>query len=108
MQIEGRRAVENIDDSLSVDGLDVIFLGPYDRSQSLGITGQVDDPRVRDTIVRCTEKARAAGRFVGSYAKDAEMARWLQSIGVQYIASLVDATGLVLYYRQMIEDIRRG
>lgn len=108
VHIEGMRAVENIDEILAVDGLDVIFLGPYDLSQSLGITGQVDDPRVRDTIVKCTERARAAGRFVGSYAKDAEMARWLASIGVQYIASLVDATGLVLYYRQMIEDIRTG
>jgi 2-keto-3-deoxy-L-rhamnonate aldolase RhmA len=108
VHIEGMRAVENIDEILDVDGLDVIFLGPYDLSQSLGITGQVDDPRVRDTIVKCTARAREAGRFVGSYAKDAEMARWLASIGVQYIASLVDATGLVLYYRQMIADIRGG
>ncbi|GIX07433.1 MAG: 2,4-dihydroxyhept-2-ene-1,7-dioic acid aldolase [Candidatus Poribacteria bacterium] len=108
VHIEGVRAVENLDEILSVDGIDVIFLGPYDLSQSLGITGQVDHPRVRETLVTCTERARAAGKFVGSYAKDAEMARWLASIGVQYIATLVDAAAIALFYQGLVATIRRG
>ncbi|MBM3215168.1 aldolase [Candidatus Poribacteria bacterium] len=106
VHIEGVGGVENLDDVLTVDGIDVIFLGPYDLSQSLGITGQVDHPRVRDTLVECTRKARAAGRWVGSYARDAEMAQWLISIGVQYVATMVDAAGIVHYYRNLIAAIR--
>jgi len=106
VHIEGVNGVDNLDDVLAVDGIDVIFLGPYDLSQSLGITGQVDHPRVRETLASCAAKCRAAGRWVGSYAKDVAMAKWLISIGVQYIATLVDAAGIVLFYRQLAEAIR--
>ncbi len=36
MQLEGVGAVENIQEILSVPGLDIVFIGPYDLSQSLG------------------------------------------------------------------------
>ncbi|MDB2531622.1 aldolase/citrate lyase family protein, partial [Alphaproteobacteria bacterium] len=37
--IESSKAVDNIDRILRVDGLDAIFIGPYDLSASLGVTG---------------------------------------------------------------------
>ena len=106
VHIEGMNAVGNIEEIVEVDGLDVIFLGPYDLSQSLGITGQVDDPRVRNTLESCARKARDAGKWVGSYAKDVAMAKWLESIGVQYIATYVDAAAVVRYYEQLVAAIR--
>lgn len=106
VHIEGMEAVQNIGEILETDGIDVIFLGPYDLSQSLGVTGQVDDPRVRGALESCAQKARDAGRFVGSYAKDAEMASWLHSIGVQYIAAYVDAAAVSLFYSRLLDDLR--
>ena len=44
IHIEGVEGLENLEEIISVPGLDVIFLGPYDLSQSLGIPGQVNDP----------------------------------------------------------------
>jgi 4-hydroxy-2-oxoheptanedioate aldolase len=43
IHIEGVEGLENLEEIISVPGLDVIFLGPYDLSQSLGIPGQVND-----------------------------------------------------------------
>lgn len=106
VHIEGMEAVQNMDEILEADGIDVIFLGPYDLSQSLGITGQVDDPRVRGALESCAQKALDAGRFVGSYAKDADMAAWLVSIGVQYIAAYVDAAAVSLFYSRLLDDLR--
>jgi 4-hydroxy-2-oxoheptanedioate aldolase len=106
VHIEGADAVRNLDGILEVDGVDVIFLGPYDLSQSFGITGQVDHPTVRDALEACAAKARAAGRYVGSYARDAEMARWLRSIGVQYLATSVDAAAIVHHYRALALAVR--
>ena len=83
VHIEGIQAVDHLDEILEVDGIDVIFLGPYDMSQSLGIPGQVDDPLVKRTLQKCAARARDAGRAVGSYAKDNAYAHWLESIGVQ-------------------------
>ena len=44
LQIESATAVEKIDDLLSVDGVDAVFLGPYDLSASHGVTAQFDHP----------------------------------------------------------------
>ena len=38
--IETKSAVENLDKILQLDGLDAIFIGPYDLSASYNITGK--------------------------------------------------------------------
>jgi 2-keto-3-deoxy-L-rhamnonate aldolase RhmA len=44
VQIEHIEAVRNIDEILSVPGIDGTFIGPYDLSMSLGIPGQLAHP----------------------------------------------------------------
>lgn len=46
VQIEHIDAVNNIDDILSVPGIDGTFIGPYDLSMSLGVPGQLSHPSV--------------------------------------------------------------
>jgi 4-hydroxy-2-oxoheptanedioate aldolase len=91
IHIEGVEGVRNLDEVLTVDNIDVIFLGPYDLSQSLGIPGQVEDPRVEDAIRECVRKIKAAGKCAGSFAKDATIAKRLIDMGVQYMSVSVDA-----------------
>lgn len=40
LQLEGVKAIENLDEILEVEGVDILFIGPYDLSQSLGIPGR--------------------------------------------------------------------
>ncbi len=42
VQIEHIDAVNNIDDILTVPGIDAVFIGPYDLTASMGITAQFD------------------------------------------------------------------
>ena len=95
---------DNLDEIMEVDGIDVLFLGPYDISQSLGIPGQVTDKKVADAMKIAADKARGAGRAVGSYAKDVEMGKWLKDLGVQYISINTDAT----IYMQGCESIAKA
>lgn len=44
VQIEDIEAVNNIDEILSVEGIDAAFIGPYDLSASMGITAQFENP----------------------------------------------------------------
>lgn len=44
VQIEHIEGVENIDEILSVPGIDAVFIGPYDLTASMGITAQFDHP----------------------------------------------------------------
>jgi 2,4-dihydroxyhept-2-ene-1,7-dioic acid aldolase len=95
VHIEGERGVENLDEIMAVEGIDVLFLGPYDMSQSIGIPGQVRDERVEALMDEVCERAEKAGTIVGTYADDPEMARRWRDVGVQYIAVYEDAPTLM-------------
>lgn len=60
VQIEHIRAVEAIEDILSVPGVDAFIVGPYDLSASLGLAGQWDHPTVRSALDRVEAAMRAA------------------------------------------------
>jgi 2-keto-3-deoxy-L-rhamnonate aldolase RhmA len=92
IHVEGRRGVENIAEIVSVPHIDVIFLGPYDLSQSLGIPGQVGDRRVINLMEQCITTIRNAGKAVGTFADNPEVAkRWIDA-GIQYIGLGVDVS----------------
>jgi 2-keto-3-deoxy-L-rhamnonate aldolase RhmA len=69
VQIETDLALKNLDDILSVPGIDACYIGPYDLSCSLGlgVPPKWDDPRyiaAFDRIVEAAEKYRKpAGMF---------------------------------------------
>jgi len=50
--IENRRAAENLERILAVDGLDAILIGPYDLSASMGLTAQFDSPEFKGMMDR--------------------------------------------------------
>lgn len=63
--VETRAAVEAIDEILSVDGLDGVFIGPYDLSGSYGIPGQTGHHSVRTAQRTVVDACRRAGKSAG-------------------------------------------
>jgi len=90
IHIEGKEGISNLDEIIEVEDIDVIFIGPYDLSQSLGIPGQVDDPRLIQEIKSIVAKCRAKNKNVGIYVDDVETAKRYKDIGVKYISVSVD------------------
>jgi 2-keto-3-deoxy-L-rhamnonate aldolase RhmA len=64
-QIETKEGVENIDDILTVKGIDAIMVGPYDISGSLGIPGQLDHPKVKEARKKVIKACQAAKKSCG-------------------------------------------
>lgn len=91
IHIEGEEGIANLDEIAAVEGIDVVFIGPYDLSQSLGIPGKVADERVERRMVDICERTADAGKLIGTYADDAEMARKWIDAGAQFVAISVDA-----------------
>ena len=90
LHIEADQAVSSADEILSVPGIDVAFLGPYDLSMTLGIPGQVTHERVREAMRAVGAVAARHGVALGAYANTVEHAQlWLQE-GVRYLACGVD------------------
>lgn len=75
VMIESKEAIENIDEILAVDGIDGVFVGPYDMSGSYGVIGQTSHPEIIEachTVVKACQRAdKAAGLHVVLPSKDA-------------------------------------
>ena len=84
-QIETGRAVENVDKIAAVEGVDMLFIGPFDLSASMGFLGQPDHPEVRSAIGRVESAAKAAGKFVGGISTPERSAEALLSDGYDLI-----------------------
>ena len=70
IMIEDDEAIDHIEDLLSVEGVDVAFMGTTDLSQTLGIPGQVRHPeilkRIDRVIAACEKKGVAFGMPVSN------------------------------------------
>ncbi|MBZ0287343.1 MAG: 4-hydroxy-2-oxovalerate aldolase [Anaerolineae bacterium] len=85
VHIETMEAVNRIDEYLAIDDLDVIFIGPTDLSQSMGLPGERTHPDVIAAMMRVVEAVKPSGKFLGTMVSSAESALEWKARGVQYI-----------------------
>ena len=91
LQIEGKKGVENLDEILAVKGYDIIFIGPYDLSQSIGLPGQIDSPEVTSLICEISEKVSKKCAGLGTFSDCIQRGRSTLKLGsFNYIAYSVD------------------
>jgi len=108
VQIETAEAVKNVEEILSVDGIDAFFIGPSDLAASLGFLGQYQHPKA----VEATEKVLRAGRKLGVaggiYAVSIEHAIQRVKDGFQLIAVADDVTFLFKGCQDSLQQIREA
>lgn len=106
LQIEGKEGADNIEEIIQVKGIDVLFIGPYDLSQSLGVTGQIWHEKVVNEIKRiikiCAEKNIHTGIFTDT---PEGIDKW-SSLGVKYLNYRIDVEMLLTYTKSVVGDIR--
>ena len=106
IHVEGKRGIDNLEKIVSVPHIDVIFLGPYDISQSLGIPGQVRDSRVIDLMEAAVKTIRNAGIAAGTFADNSEIAKQWIDVGVQYIGLGVDVAIFLRACQSLVKAVR--
>ena len=87
IQIETTEAMENVEEISSIEEVDVLFFGPSDISSSFGIHGQINDPKVRDTISSLSKIAIGNGKSCGTIARDANDFEFYKEAGFQWFCS---------------------
>jgi 4-hydroxy-2-oxoheptanedioate aldolase len=105
IHIENKIGVNNLDEILSVPGIDVVFIGPADVSQSLGVPGQLGHPKVQELIDVTIVKSKRAGIPVGIFAVSAEDAANWVAAGVMYIAIGADSMFLFNTARDLVQGL---
>lgn len=90
LQVEGTEGIANIDDILAIKGYDILFIGPYDLSQSLGIPGKVTHPDMQKLMEEVANKAKKKNKRLGTFADTIETAGLLFNSGFEYLSYSVD------------------
>jgi 2-dehydro-3-deoxyglucarate aldolase/4-hydroxy-2-oxoheptanedioate aldolase len=106
IQIENRRAVEQIDEIAAVPGIDVLFVGPRDLSHDLGVPGDFGAPSFRDALDRIRTAADKAGIACGILASDAAAARRYADEGFRFVGVGSDATLLSQAGKSVVDALR--
>ncbi len=106
LQAESKQAVENIDDILSVEGIDAILIGPYDLSASLGVIGEVDNPIVVAAIDTIHTACRKANVQTGIFGVHTNSVKPYMEKGFRLILVGVDTVFLTQSASNTLKELR--
>lgn len=102
IQIETLGALDDVDQIAAIDGVDLLFVGPSDLTQALGILGQWDVPRLTAALEAVANACRRHGKSWGSVTPTPEYTRRCYDLGCRMLTFAGDM-GVI---RQGIEATR--
>ncbi|WP_127580350.1 HpcH/HpaI aldolase family protein [Paenibacillus koleovorans] len=101
VHIETIEAVDNIDEIMSVEGIDVCYIGPTDLSVTMGYAAEgPNHPEVRKAMDRVLESGRKHGVTVGIQAGNAETLVSQLNWGAGYVG-----VGITSFMQSAFNDI---
>ncbi|MFW6327998.1 MAG: HpcH/HpaI aldolase family protein [Bacteroidota bacterium] len=107
IQVEGLKAIENIESILQVNGFDILFIGPYDLSQSLGVPGKINHPKVISAMKNLIKKAKEAQKYIGVFIDTIDNAMIWRNMGVHYLAYSVDVGIYFSACKSVVDEIHK-
>ena len=99
IQIETASAVQEAEAIAAIDGVDLLFVGPADLSQSLGVLGQLSHPRVWEAIDAVAAACKRHGKHWGVVPADPAFAEKAYDKGCRLLSLNTD----ILAMRRGIE-----
>lgn len=109
VQIEHIEAIRNLEEILSVKGVDGSMIGPYDLSGSLGHPGEFERKDVRDAIERYEAVCKKMKKLMGYHVVqlDVEKAREFLAKGYTFLPVCLDSLFLALHCKKVLEGLKR-
>jgi 2-keto-3-deoxy-L-rhamnonate aldolase RhmA len=95
IQIETQRALVDLDGIASVQGVDVLFVGPQDLTLSLGLLDDRANPKVREAMRKVVEACERHGKIPGTLVINPEEKAAALEIGFRFIALASDVRFLI-------------
>lgn len=106
LQIEHIQGVENIEQIVEVDGVDVIFIGPYDLSGSLGLPGEVNHPKVLAAINRVEQVVKKKGLALGFFGMTPDAVKPAMEKGYQLITCGTEAGAIAGHMNHLLKKLK--
>lgn len=107
-QIETQEAIRNIDEILSVEGIDVGLIGPNDLSISLGIPDQLSSDTIQEAIGKVVESAKRHGKASGIHIGNTEAIKKWRARGMTVLACSTDTAFMFNAAKATLEKMKEG
>ena len=107
VQIEDETGVENAAQISAVEGVDALFVGPYDLSMSMGIPGEVAHENLEKIIHRLPEIV-SKGTGLGILTADMEAVREYSGLGYNLMACGLDTQLINNGARQLLKAVKNS
>ena len=106
LQLESEAALKNLEAIAAIDGVDGIFIGPADLHASMGMLGEVSNPKGVPAIDDAIRRIARSGKAPGILMANEELARHWLKLGATFVAVGADvgilargADGLAAKYK---------
>jgi 2-dehydro-3-deoxyglucarate aldolase/4-hydroxy-2-oxoheptanedioate aldolase len=108
VQIETQSAADNVEDIVSIPGVDVALVGPSDLSIGMGKPGQMDTPEFNAVLEKVIAVCQRHHVFAGIHINDVNLAiRWARQ-GMRMISSSSETSLLVSAGSKLTSTLREG
>lgn len=105
-QCETVGCLEHIEEITAMDGVDGIFVGPFDLSIALGRPMVFDCDEMRAALDRILNACHKNNKMAFIFCGDAQAAKARAAQGFDSVTAGLDIMALVDSYRAMVQDIR--
>ncbi|KAI1871479.1 uncharacterized protein JN550_004473 [Neoarthrinium moseri] len=108
VQIESRKAVENVEEIANVDGIDMLFIGPNDLASSMGYVAfdHSSIPEVQEASKRILKATLDAGKYAGHFALNAEAAAKRYEQGFHFVNCGADIVALTAWMSNEMSTLK--
>jgi 4-hydroxy-2-oxoheptanedioate aldolase len=103
VQIEDVEAMDELDEIAQVKGIDGLFFGPGDFSQSIGAPACWDDPRIHEARQAVADAANRHGKVAATTVSLDKVEEYI-SMGYRYLHIGADVIGVGQYFEQLVTD----
>lgn len=105
-QCETRACLDNIEEIAFIEGVDGIFVGPYDLSTALGRPGQFDNLEFSSAIGRIVKACKDANKFAFVFTGEETQVKEYYDKGFDSVAYNLDAIMLIQAMKNAVNNIK--
>ncbi len=105
-QIESEEGMGNLEEIAATEGVDVLWVGHFDLTNSMGIPGQFDDQRFLDALAKVVSTTRQHGLGAGIQPGSIEQARGWIEMGFNVISYGADYSLYLGALKEGVEQVR--
>lgn len=101
--VEGKKGISQLNEIIDDKSVDVVYIGAYDLSVSLGIPGDTKNIKIINMLEDTVRKAKKKNKVVGYMFHDKEEYLLLKKLGIQFLCYKVDTSVILDSFKKITE-----